>query len=377
MSAIEPADLRALARLAEETGWRVLLTIGLGHPEPEAAAREAAAAKSALGESLEAIELGNEPEAYARHGLRSEPWGIVQYDAQLAEYRAAIEAAAPGIPLAGPDSSGSAAFETWGPDETVDERPALLTGHHYPLGCNSRPPPTIARLLSPHVQAAEEISLAKYMTVSQRSETPFLLDETNTVSCGGVTGISNTFAAALWAAGYLPHAMKAGVTGINLHANRAVCGGYAPLCAANAEALAAGKLVVQPEWYALVMLRGLVGQRPLPTYTSSVAQSNLQVTAFLAAGGGLSFMIVDDDPPRSRAVRLRLHVGAGFRGGQVLALTAPSPESVSGVRLGGRRIASDGAWTPPRRLPRAKNRGGAVEAVIRPSSAALVTVSAR
>ncbi len=73
----------------------MLLTIGLGHFEPEAAAREAAAAKAALGPWLQDIELGNEPNAYALHGLRSEPWTFVQYDAQIAAYRSAIEAAAP------------------------------------------------------------------------------------------------------------------------------------------------------------------------------------------------------------------------------------------------------------------------------------------
>ena len=74
--------------------------------EPEAAAREAAAAKAALGPWLQGIELGNEPNAYALHGLRPEPWTFIQYDEQVTEYRNAIEAAAPGIPLAGPDSSG-------------------------------------------------------------------------------------------------------------------------------------------------------------------------------------------------------------------------------------------------------------------------------
>ena len=84
----------------------MLLTVGLGHYEPEAAAREAAAAKAAIGESLEAIEIGNEPDSYARHGLRPEPWTPVQYEEQVASYRGAIEALAPGIPLAGPDIVG-------------------------------------------------------------------------------------------------------------------------------------------------------------------------------------------------------------------------------------------------------------------------------
>src|SRR5262249_18377403 len=143
-SGLEARDLYELSRLAAKSGWRVLLTIGLGHYEPEAAAREGAIAKALLGHSLEAIELGNEPDAYGSHGLRPEPWTFMQYSAQVAASRAAIEAATPAIPLAGPDVTGSGAFETWGLGEAIDQRPALLTGHHYPLRCAEVPAPTIA-----------------------------------------------------------------------------------------------------------------------------------------------------------------------------------------------------------------------------------------
>lgn len=374
-SAVEASDFRELARLASESGWHVELTIGLGHFEPQAAGREAGAAKAELGPWLEAIELGNEPNAWARHGLRSEPWTVVQYNAQIAAYRSVIEAAAPGIPLAGPDTSGSTAFENWGTDEVVNQRPALLTGHHYALGCSQRPSPTIARLLSASTQQREETSLSRYMSIARQSETPFRLDETNNVSCGGVTGISNTFASALWALGYLPRVMAAGVIGVNFHANEAKCGGYAPFCATRPEDLAAGILYAQPEWYALLLAKKLVGERPVPTAASS--QRNVEIGTLLASDGRLHFVIVDDEPPGAGTVVVRLDVGRGFGGASILALTAPSPAAVSGVRLGGRAAALDGSWAEPRKLPRAVNKNGVIDVPIRPSSAALLTVPPR
>jgi hypothetical protein len=235
---LEAGDLRELASLAAKSRWHVLLTIGLGHYEPDAAAREAAAAKSTLGEWLQGIELGNEPNAYAQHGLRSEPWTVVQYDAQVATYRGTIEAAAPGIALAGPDVSGSGAFESWGLGELINQRPALLTGHHYPLGCEQHPAPTIARLLSRRIRRKEDASVLRYMSISEASELPFRLDETNTVSCGGVAGISDTFASALWAVSYLARTMRMGVAGINLQGNPADCAGYTPVCALSDQDLA-------------------------------------------------------------------------------------------------------------------------------------------
>ncbi|HTA36803.1 MAG TPA: hypothetical protein VK761_08825, partial [Solirubrobacteraceae bacterium] len=121
---IDADDLAGIAALARESGWRIVLTLGLVHFEPRAAAREAAAAKVALGESLAGIEIGNEPNAYALHAMRTEPWTFTQYAEQVAAYRSAIEAVAPGIPLLGPDVSGSSTFGTWGPGEAVAEQPA-------------------------------------------------------------------------------------------------------------------------------------------------------------------------------------------------------------------------------------------------------------
>jgi len=374
-SVLEASNLRDLAKLAAESGWHVLLTIGLGHFEPAAAAREAAAAKAALGEWLEGIELGNEPNSYARHGLRSEPWAFVEYDAQVTAYRSAIEAAAPGIALAGPDVSGSGAFENWGLGEVISQQPALLTGHHYPLGCEEHPAPTISRLLSPQVRRLEGISLQHYMSIAEAGETPFRLDEANTVSCGGVAGISNTFASALWAVSFISQAMSMGVTGINLHGNPANCAGYTPVCAPTPEDLASGSLDAQPEWYALLLDRALVGERPLRTITSPQDRPNTEVAAFLAANGTLQFVLVDDDPPGARSVAVRLRVGRGFQGASVLSLTAPSLFALSGVKLGGRTVVADGSFSDPSRLARVANRDGVITFDAAPCSAALLTVA--
>jgi hypothetical protein len=372
---VEAANLSQLGSLAAESGWHVLLTLGLGHFEPQAAAREAAVAKAALGESLEAIELGNEPDSYARHGLRPEPWTPVQYQEQINLYRVAIEALAPGIPLAGPDTSGSSAYETWGLSEAIYQRPALLTGHHYPLGCAERPPPTIARLLSPQIRQLEEASLRRYMFIAQETEVPFRMDETNTVSCGGVAGISNTFASALWAVNYLTKAMSMGVSGINLEGNPANCEGYTPVCAPSAEDLAAGGLRAQPEWYALLLAKALIGERPLRTTVKPADRPNVEATTFLATDGTLQFVLVDDDPPGARRVAMHLHVGSGFHGASTMSLTAPSPTALSGVRLGGQEVQPDGSWSEPATLPRAPNKHGVITVKLAPSSAALVTVA--
>ncbi len=377
LGVLEAGNLRGLGSLAAQSGWHVLLTLGLGHFEPQRAAREAAAAKAALGESLEAVELGNEPDSYSNHGLRALPWTPVQYQEQIDVYRSAIETLAPGIPLAGPDTSGSSAYEKWGLSEAIYQRPAMLTGHHYPLSCAEHPAPSISRLLSPQIRQLEEVSLRRYLFIAHETEVPFRLDETNTVSCGGTPGISNTFASALWAVNYLTRAMSMGVSAVNLQGNPANCEGYTPLCAPSAEDLATGALRAQPEWYALLLAKALIGERPLRTTVRPVDRPNVEVSTFLAADGTLQFVAVDDDPPGARPVAVHLHVGSAFHGAAVLSLTAPSPAALTGVQLGGQEVQPDGSWVEPAKLPRVPNRHGVISVKLAPSSAALVTVAAR
>src|SRR6202035_525063 len=169
-----------------------------------------ASAHQALGPYLAAVEIGNEPNAYGNHGLRELPWIAQGYEEEVSNYREAIGALTPGVPIAGPDVSGSGAFSEWGGEEALAQTPALLTGHHYPLGCAQTPAPSIETLLSSANRGREAHSLATYISVAHSNGVPLGIDEANTVSCGGVAGISNTFASALWATGYITQAMAAG-----------------------------------------------------------------------------------------------------------------------------------------------------------------------
>ncbi len=73
--------------------------------------------------------------------------------------------------IAGPDVSGSGIFPDWGFTEALGQTPALLTGHHYPLGCAKVPPPSIEQLLSPPIRGLEARSLATYLRVSRAHRT--------------------------------------------------------------------------------------------------------------------------------------------------------------------------------------------------------------
>jgi hypothetical protein len=371
---IGPAQMHELGALAKRSGWQVLLTVGMAHYEPQVAAREVAAARAALGGNLVAVEIGNEPDAYGRHGFRPMPWLAQGYEEQVSAYREAISALTPGIHFVGPDVSGSGAFQEWGYAEAAAQTPLLLTGHHYPLGCAQTPPPSIETLLSAASRGREAHSLETYLGISRPRDIPFRMDEANSVSCGGVPGISNTFASALWAAGYVGQAMAAGIVGVNLQGNPTNCSGYTPLCAPDPAALTAGALRAEPDWYALLMTRSLVGYRPLPTTIVDPVTPNLAAYGFAGPEHTRKLLLLDDEPPGSPRLALRVPLGAGLGAARVLRLTGPSLQATGGVRLGGRAVSADGSWTPPAHGEAAAVHGGVLTLHLSPSSGALVTV---
>jgi hypothetical protein len=374
-SVIGPAQLRGIGLLARRSGWRVLLTVGLAHYEPQAAAREVAAAHRALGPYLAAVEIGNEPEAYARHGFREPPWLPQSYEEQISDYREAISALTPGVPIAGPDSSGSGSFLEWGFAEALSQAPAMLTGHHYPLGCAQTPPPTTELLLSAATRGREAASLETYMSISRTYRIPLRIDEAGSVSCGGVPGISNTFASALWATGYIASTMASGAAGINLQGNPTNCLGYTPLCALDSTASSDGALHAQPDWYALLLARSLIGFRPLPTTIEAPATPNLAASSFLGPRHTVKLVLADDEAPGSAPLSVSVEIGPGMGPAQVLRLTGPSPQATSGVLLGGRAVSADGIWHAPAHPETRAVHGGVLTVALAPSSAAIVTVS--
>ena len=373
-SVIGPPQMHAIGVLARRSGWRVLLTVGLAHNEPQAAAREVAAAHAALGPFLAGVEIGNEPDAYGRHGFRALPWLVQGYEEDVAVYRGAIAALTPGMAIAGPDVSGSGAFPEWGNAEALSQGPMLLTGHHYPLGCTHTPRPSIEGLLSTAVRGLEARSLETYLSVARSHAIPFRMDETNSVSCGGVAGISNTYASALWAAGYIGQAMSAGTVGVNLQGNPTNCAGYTPLCAPDPEALTAGRMRAQPDWYALLLTSSLIGYRPLLTTVSAPVATNLAAYTFAGPARARKLLLIDDEAPGASPLAIHVRVGAGLGGARVLRLTGSSLAATDGVRLGGRAVTAVGTWRQPPRGEEAPVRHGVLSLRLDASSGALVTV---
>jgi hypothetical protein len=371
-TAVSREQLAGIAGLLQHTGWSALWTVNLGHYDPAAAAAEAAAAQASFGPRLMGVEIGNEPNAYVNEGLREPGWDLALWRAQFGAYRHAIAHLARGAPIAAPDVSTGLAPLRW-VRAAARLRSHLLTDHFYPLTSCNYMQPTIDELLSVALRNRESSLLARLDAIARARGAPLRIDETNDVSCHGEAGVSNSFASALWAVDWTVRAMRAHVAGLNFHDLLDEPTAYSPLVLGRR-----GRLHANPEWYALLLAARLAGARPLQT---AVAHgSTLTAGAFLAAGrlpSTLQVALVNFGGEGSRPIPVHLRVPTRFAAGTVLRLLARSLSTLSGVTLGGSEVPADGAWRPKLPLPQARARRGWLLVQMPPSSAALVTLTAR
>jgi hypothetical protein len=375
---ITPADFERLRTLLTRTGWRAVLALPLARFDPRGAAREAAAASRRLGSNLAAFEIGNEPNAYWLGRVRPPSWGYAEYRSAIASYRSAIAAAAPGVPIAGPDTVMSdsvgplAGFDgfAWLGAYAGDEHAAILTPHLYALdGCFGAP--TIEQLLGPTVVSAQNRIFRRIASIGRAHGTPVRLGETNNVSCGGRAGVSDTFGAGLWAVRYVLAAARVGIAGVNFHTLPDSCTGYSPICAPRPADLAIGRLRAMPEWYALRLMRYLVGERPLRSSASGDV-AGLTVDA-LASLHGVDAVLVNANPATTPPIAVRLHTPGRLALGSVLRLTAPALESSAGIRLVRDPAASPGRSPRRRRFVRVD---GGIGVTVPGATAVLVRLQA-
>jgi hypothetical protein len=376
---LTPSDLRGIGELARESGWKVLLTVNLGHFDPRAAAEEAASAHALLKRMLAGIAIGNEPDRYEREGLRPSGWSLSEYVEQLRAYRAALAGAAPGVPIVAPDASSGIPPLPW-VAAAAGTRPSLLSDHYYPLSSCGGEKPVLSELASPVLRAREDDMLRRLRAIERQSRLALSIDETGSISCHGEPGVSNSFESALWATDWIARAMGAGTAGLDFHDLVTEAGAYSPLVLPPSSPGSAGgphpaaDLRANPDWYALLLTSPLLGSAPIPIRVSG--GHNLAAAAFMrgAAGSPLRMVLIDFQPPSAKPLLVHLHVPAGYARGSVLRLMAPSSASVSHVQLGGSEVPPSGAWRPKLPLPRLYGGPGALSLELPASSAAVVTL---
>ena len=366
LQVIGPAALDNLYAFAKQSGWRVLHGLNLGANDPAMAADEAAYALQFGGPAVLAFEIGNEPDFYPKHELRSTNYGYAQYRIEAEAEQRAIRAQSPNAPLAGPATTK---FCTWLPGFVADFKGTLtlVTSHYYSLSSKSKDPrsanfATIANLLNPATKMSGMPMIEEHQHTARAAGLAFRLGECNTVSGGGTEGVSDVFASALWGADFLFDVAERGVAGINFHGGFKDHG-YTAFCWNG------NHYHAHPLYYSMLLFHQAARGRVVPVE----CQATANVTAHAVLGDDRKLRVVLINKDLTQPVVAFVAPGALRAKAEVIRLTAPSLTSRECVMLAGRQVREDGTWTPQPGAP-VPCKNGKFEVSLPAASAAMLTI---
>lgn len=219
--AVIPQAVRNLADFLKATGWTCLYGIGMGTNTPERAAQEAEFVAGALGASLQYFQIGNEADLFDRHLRDPKTWSPKTYLDEWLGLARAITERVPAAIFGMPDVAGNVSWLTQiaGLWPAIENRPHVttLTHHYYFGGPATNPDVNIPNLLKPATMARVQKTADAATAAAARMGACVRMTEGNTCYRGGKPGVSDVFAAALWAADYSLTLAINNYSGINLH----------------------------------------------------------------------------------------------------------------------------------------------------------------
>jgi hypothetical protein len=354
---IGPSWLRLPGELAAHDNVRLILDLNLVTGSSAGATRWARAADRYLPRgSIIGFEIGNEPDIYSRwqwlaklgHGPDAptlpQRLSAGTYLSDFRAYAHALARVAPHVPLVAPALANPAVNVGWLGGLIAGAHPGLglVSVHRYPYSaCVRRRAasyPSISRVLSDKATVGLASSVEPAIRLAQHAGLPIRLTEMNSVTCGGLRGVSDTFATALWAPDALFQLARAGVDGANVHVRAFTTNA--------AFSITKRGLLARPLLYGMVLFARTLGPdaRLVPVRLSSSRQSlHLKVWAVRVRRNVWHVLLISKGP---QGVRVALRLPATGPA-TVQRLQAPAISARTGMTLAGQQLNLSGAWARP------------------------------
>jgi hypothetical protein len=222
---IPPSFWTVLGCFARETNAQITVGLNLGDGSVADNLAMISAAEQVIPASRLSFSLGNEPDLYGRsHVLHNEPtfrvpayrpasWSATAYAREWTTRRAMLGP----IRLEGPDLAGNG----WRAGATRLLRadpPSQINTHIYPTtACPVGPRVTPKRLLAKHASVEVVNERAWLVSAAKAVHRPAVISESNSASCGGKPGISDSPLASVWAVRFVEAALLAGFEQVRFH----------------------------------------------------------------------------------------------------------------------------------------------------------------
>jgi hypothetical protein len=381
--------LQRLVWLARVVRSPVTIGANLANRDPARALAFARAVRDALPHgALRTVEIGNEPDLYTRgvafhagHRVvrriaRRARYDTARYAADVRRYVAVLSRGLGRAPALAAGGFAGVAWDAALPRLLRDERGriAALSAHAYPLdGCPGHAPrgKQLRRLLSDTAGRGLAAGVARMVAIGRRAGAAVHVTEMNSATCGGVPGISDTFASALWAPGALFAMARAGVSGVDVHTWPGAP--YAPF-AFTTPRVGGTRAHARPLSYGLLLFADAAGHgsRLLPTRVTT--DSGVRAWATLTRSGGLRVVAVNPSSAKAARVTVALR-GAGARPAVLRLMRAPGLRARRGVSLGGRAIGADGRLHGRERASAVVPIAGRYAITLPPASAGLLSTA--
>ena len=379
--------LRVTRALTQALGARLILGLNFEADNPELAAAEAGAMADGIGSTaIEAFELGNEPELYATFAWyhtsdgrgvpgRSRGYSYAAFLQDYTSFASALEASAGDTTLAGPATGGPG----WTPNLArflaAAPRVRLVALHRYPTQlCFVSPAssryPTIAHLLSNDASKGLADGFQPSIETAHARGLPIRIDELNTVSCGGVRGVSDSFASALWATDALFSLARTGVDGVNFHTVPKTINELISSDFVNGH----WRSFVHPQYYGMMLFAQAAPPGSRLLHVTGRAGSGLKVWATRAPDGTVRVVVINKGT-HERVVSLRLPQPTDRA--TLTRLIAPSASARAGVTFGGqsfRAPTTTGLLDGQPRVTTVERGDGRFVVTLPSTSAALLTL---
>jgi hypothetical protein len=379
---ITPGLLKLYSTAVGAAGWRMIVGLNLRQNSPRWALSEATqgVAKEIPADQILGFEIGNEPDLFGRTPARPKTYSPEDYVKDALGYIHALRAnriarqysfVAPAI-CCGWRNPGDLDTILKG----IGSDLKLVSVHNYPTSTCGHKNVTAAELLSPELMQKFDDLSKKLVAMAHQNNLPIALAETNSASCGGMAGVSNAFASAVWGLDYMFNVASDGYTNINFHFSYRTGGSaYNPV---NTFSWKTGGEehylnVVQPLYYAMyTFAKRASGEHLLP----ATIETKANITAFATTacpGCEVHVFVINKD--EKAAGQMSVHLAGHAGAARLLMLQAPSLHSLAAdVRYGGQQFDADGHIGTPNTTSVAPGENGDYSFTLPNASAAVLSI---